>query len=87
MVCGFESEKTQIMANRFYQCVCGKFATIDMFEWIAGEQMIECQCGRKLRVKDSFFGFSLDTAQYAWAKYIREESQKTTTAKALNKKN
>ena len=61
------------MASRFYMCICGRFATINMLVWITGDQMIECQCGRVLRVNDSFFGFSLGTAHYAWRDYMKRE--------------
>lgn len=73
------------MASRFYNCICGKFATVDMFEWIAGEKKIECQCGRVLRVNDSLFGFTLDTAGYAWTRYMKQElfSQQSSPAEAL----
>ena len=61
------------MASRFYSCLCGRYATINMFNWITGEKEIVCRCGRELRVRDSFFRFSLATAHLAWARYMRKE--------------
>ena len=69
------------MASRFYNCICGRFATINMFEWIMREQKIECQCGRVLGVNDSLFGFSLDTAHYAWNRYMKREMLKLERVK------
>jgi len=61
------------MASRFFQCICGRFATIDMFSWIAGVKMIECKCGRKLKVDASLFGFTLETAKFAWKRFMKQE--------------
>ena len=44
-----------------------------MLAWITGDQKIECRCGRQLKVNDSLLGFNLDTAHYAWNRYMRQE--------------
>ncbi len=60
------------MASRFFNCICGRFARIDMAAWVNGIRIIECNCGRKLK-DDSILGFSLETAKYAWVEYMRQE--------------
>ena len=62
------------MASNFYDCVCGRFATINMAAWVNGVQVIECQCGRKLH-NDSVLGFDLSTAKNAWARFMRGKAQ------------
>ena len=64
------------MASRFYQCICGKFATIDMFGWLCGYKWIHCQCGRKLNADEGVFGFTLKSAHLAWKEYMIRESRK-----------
>lgn len=65
-----------IMASRFYQCICGKFATIDMIGWLSGYRWIHCQCGRKLNADEGLFGFTLATAHFVWRNYMKDEAIK-----------
>ena len=55
------------MASRFFPCICGRFATIDMCSWITGLRMIECCCGRKLKVG------GMSEAKHNWQRYMRIE--------------
>lgn len=61
---------TTNMASRFFQCVCGDFATIDMFAWLSGLRAIECKCGRKLKI------LNMLSAHYAWARQVQEMCQR-----------
>ena len=63
------------MASRFYDCICGKFATIDVLGWLCGYKWIHCQCGRKLK-SEGVFGFTLENARFAWKEYILREARK-----------
>lgn len=60
------------MASNFFDCICGRFATINMLDWVAGKREISCNCGRILK-DNSILGFNLDTAHYAWRRFMREE--------------
>lgn len=56
------------MASRFFQCLCGRFATINMFEWLQGIHKIECRCGLQLKIN------TMKTAQTEWARFIKEKT-------------
>jgi len=61
------------MASRFFQCICGDFAIINMWDWMYGRKEIRCDCGRSLDADKGVFGFTLNSAKYAWRKYMKEE--------------